>query len=135
MNKNLVESQYPDRIDPLIFFQDLNSDKEDYFKQFIALVSDGKYEEALAISKENGFDLVDSDLLNCIQNRLFNVQDLLYTKDHPKRHFYDDESAIAGWHFLVDGDYDFLETDEGEKIPVAEIGNGEIWVSSYVDEE
>ena len=80
-------SSYPNKIDPMIFFQDVCLDKQDIMEQYDNLISQGKYTEANNyISQQEGIYLFSADFFNLIENRIFSTQNYLLTKQ-PKHPF------------------------------------------------
>lgn len=80
-------SNYPDSVDPLIFFQDVDLEGYRIMESYNNLVSYGKYSEANEYI--NGCSNIYgyfADYLNAIENRIFNLQKYLLTIE-PKRPF------------------------------------------------
>ena len=68
-------SFYPDGIDPLIFFQDVNLEKLEIMNTYDNLIKQGKYSEANEyINGQEGIYGYFADFLNAIENRIYNLQ-------------------------------------------------------------
>lgn len=75
-------SVYPDKIDPLIFFQDTALQKIRIADKYNALISQGKYEEANSfMSQQTNIFLYSADFFNLIENRIYALQSYLLTKE------------------------------------------------------
>ena len=81
-------SQYPDKIDDMVFFQDNNLEKMDIVNHYNDLISQGKYSEANDyINQQESIYGEFADYLNLIENRIFNLQNYLLNKK-PKKQFF-----------------------------------------------
>lgn len=84
-------SNYPNKIDPMIFFQDVCIDKQEIMEQYDNLISESKYTEANNyISQQDGIFLFSADFFNLIENRIYATQNYLLTKQ-PKHPFVSSE--------------------------------------------
>jgi len=73
-------SNYPDSIDPLIFFQDINLDNIEIMKTYDDLIAQGKYSEANEyINSQENICGYFADYLNAIENRIYNLQEHILT--------------------------------------------------------
>ena len=80
-------SNYPNQIDPMIFFQDVCLEKKDIMDHYNNLIAQNKYTEANQyISQQSGFFLYSADFFNLIENRIYALQSYLLTKQ-PKKYF------------------------------------------------
>lgn len=74
-------SNYPDKVDDMIFFQDNSLEKADIMKHYNELIAQGKYSEASNyISQQEGVYGFFADYFNLIENRIYSLQDYLLTK-------------------------------------------------------
>lgn len=93
-------SNYPDSIDPLIFFQDINLTQTDVMETYNRLISQGSYSEANAyMDSQEGICGYFADYLNAIENRIYNLQEYL-SAVKPKQPFVSSDSEPAA----VDGE-------------------------------
>jgi len=98
-------SFYPAKIDPLIFFQDVDLDNVEIMGIYNDLISKGKYSEANEyINSQEGICGYFADFFNAIENRIYNLQEHLLTIE-PKQPFVlsDEEPEIK-----ASGAHDFL---------------------------
>lgn len=76
-----VMSLYPNAIDERMFFQDNDIDKIELVNHYNNLISQGKYDDANNYIKQHpevyGFF---ADFGNAIENRIYNLQEYLLTK-------------------------------------------------------
>lgn len=84
-------SKYPDSIDPLIFFQDINLEEVEIMKSYNDLVAHGKYNEANKYIRNQEIHGYFASCLNAIENRIYNLQVYLLTKE-PKQLFISSDS-------------------------------------------
>lgn len=84
-------SNYPDSIDPLIFFQDVSLEKLEIMKVYNDLIAQGKYSEANEYISNQEIYGYFADYLNAIENRIYNLQAHLLTKE-PKQPFVSSDS-------------------------------------------
>lgn len=81
-------SYYPSGIDPMIFFQDNNLEKIEIINTYNDLVSNGKYTEASNyINQQEGIYGYFADFFNAIENRIYNTQKYLLTKEAIKKQY------------------------------------------------
>lgn len=81
-------SHYPDGVDPMLFFQDVNLDKIDIMNTYTQLISQGQYTEANKfVSKQEGICGYFADFYNAIENRIYNLQKHLLEKPPKKNPF------------------------------------------------
>lgn len=74
-------SCYPDKIDEMIFFQDNNLEKIEIINHYNELIAQGKYTEANDyISQQKNVYGFFADYLNALENRIYNLQNYLLTK-------------------------------------------------------
>lgn len=74
-------SQYPNTIDPMLFFQDNNWDNVDIINTYNNLIAQEKYDEANEfISQQENVHTYSADYLNAIENRIESLQGYLLTK-------------------------------------------------------
>lgn len=76
-----VMSLYPNAIDEMLFFQDNDIDKIEVINIYNDLIAQGKYSEASDYINQHeevyGFF---ANYLNAIENRIYNLQEYLLTK-------------------------------------------------------
>ncbi len=84
-------SNYPDSIDPLIFFQDNSLDKLETMEIYNGLIAQGKYGEANEYGCSHEVYGYFADYLNAIENRVYNLQAHLLTIE-PKQLFIESET-------------------------------------------
>lgn len=90
-------SFYPAKVDPLLFFQDVNLEKAQIMKAYQQLIKKGKYDEANEyINRQEGIFGYFAVFLNAIENRIFSLQQHLLTIE-PKHPFIgsDTEPAVV----------------------------------------
>ena len=89
-------SYYPNKVDDMIFFQDNNIEKTEIISQYENLISQGKYDEANAFinQQENVYGYF-ADFFNAIENRIYNLQNYLLTKQKINPFVYDDEEPTS----------------------------------------
>lgn len=74
-------SQYPNLIDPMLFFQDNNWDNIDIINTYNNLIAQEKYNEANEfISQQDNIYGYFADYFNAIENRIESLQGYLLTK-------------------------------------------------------
>lgn len=98
-------SFYPDKIDPLIFFQDVNLEKVEILNIYDNLIKKGKYSEASEyINSQEGICGYFANFLNAIENRIYNLQEHLLTIEPKQPFIYSDEEPEVktnGTHSLL----------------------------------
>lgn len=87
-------SDFPSKVDNMIFFQDNNLEKVEIMNYYNKLIMRGKYGEANDYigQQENVYGFF-ADFFNLIENRIYNIQEYLLTKS-PKNQpfiFYDEK--------------------------------------------
>ena len=71
-------SHYPDGIDPMIFFQDINLDQLEIMNTYNQLIAQGQYTRASRfIDQQEGICGYFADFFNAIENRIYNLQNHL----------------------------------------------------------
>lgn len=131
-------SFYPDKIDPLIFFQDVNLEKLEVMNTYDNLIKEGKYSEASKyINNQEGICGYFADFLNAIENRIYNLQAHLLTIEPKQPFIYSDEEPVlvkdAGtYNLLADYTNDQLSNYSHEELSTlsnSKIPNNEIiWI-------
>lgn len=107
-------SHYPDGVDPMLFFQDINLEQLEIMNTYNKLISNGKYTEASKfISQQEGICGYFADFFNAIENRIYSLQNHLLNKPPKKNPFIS--------HKIAD---ETLE-DFSENIPLE---NGMFWI-------
>lgn len=102
-------SFYPDKIDPLIFFQDVNLSKVEIMNTYDNLIKQGKYTEANEyINNQEGIYGYFADFLNAIENRIYNLQTHLLTIEPKQPFIYSDEEPITSAIEKENGTYRLL---------------------------
>ncbi len=88
-------SFYPSKIDPLLFFQDVNLENKKIMDNFNNLIEKGKYSEANEyINGQSGICGYFADFLNAIENRIYNLQAHLLTIEPKQPFIYSDTEPI-----------------------------------------
>lgn len=88
-------SNYPDSIDPMIFFQDIDLTQAAAMESYNNLISQGCYSEAADfINGQEGIHGYFPDYLNAIENRINNLQEYLLAIV-PKQPFVSSDSEPA----------------------------------------
>lgn len=83
-----IVSYYPDGIDPMIFFQDNDLEKVEIINTYNNLISQGKYTVANNyINQQEGIYGYFADFFNALENRIYNTQEYLLTKEPIKKQF------------------------------------------------
>lgn len=131
-------SFYPDKIDPLIFFQDVGLDNIEIMNTYNDLISKGKYSEANEyINSQENICGYFADFLNAIENRIYNLQTHLLTIEQKQPFIYSDEEPLlvkdAGtYNLLSDYDHSALEEYTHEELTTlsnSKVSNSEIiWI-------
>ncbi len=131
-------SFYPSKIDPLLFFQDVNLENKKIMDKFNSLIEKGKYNEANEyINSQESICGYFADFLNAIENRIYNLQAHLLTIEPKQPFIYSDTEPVLvkepGTYSLL-ADYkneqlnkfthEELTTLVNNKVPNAEI----IWI-------
>lgn len=75
-------SNFPDNIDNLIYFQDVNLDNQQIMSEYQEHLKNGEYTKATQILKNSSLSYYGADLFNLVENRLFQLQ--TYYKKNPK---------------------------------------------------
>lgn len=88
-------SNYPDSIDPMIFFQDISLTQTEVMKTYNDLIRQGKYTEANEFLNNQDICGYFSDYLNAIENRIYNLQSYLLTKEQKHPFVSSDNEPIA----------------------------------------
>ncbi len=84
-----INSSYPDQIDPLIFFQDIDIDHLEQMQHFQNLIQQGRYTEASEyINQQNGIHGAFAGLFNLIENRIYALQNYLLAKQRINPHYF-----------------------------------------------
>ena len=97
-------SLYPDKIDPLIFFQDVSLEKVEIMETYDYLIKNGKYSDASEyINSQSDIYGYFADFLNAIENRIYNLQGYLLTIEPKQPFVYSDEEPEFGTHDLLSG--------------------------------
>lgn len=81
-------SYFPNKVDPMIFFQDNNLENVKIINHYNKLISQGKYSEASDYinQQENVYGFF-ADFFNLIENRIYNTQEYLLSKPQKKQPF------------------------------------------------
>ncbi len=97
-------SYYPDKIDPLIFFQDVDLEHLEIMEHFQNLIREEKYSEASKyINQQNGIHGAFAGLFNLIENRVYKLQrHLLAKEDINLHHFSEIEPDIPESEIWID---------------------------------
>lgn len=106
-------SNYPNKVDELVFFQDNDLENIGIVVEYNKLISQGKYDEALKYVDENGTIYgYFAPFFNLIENRIYNLQEYILNKyktpkKQPFLHYNADTYDLA-----VFTDTDLQETTE-----------------------
>ncbi len=94
-------SNYPDSIDPMIFFQDIDLTQAETMEAYDHLISQGRYSEASElISDQEGIHGFFSDYLNAIENRIHALQEHLLALA-PKQPFVSSDNEPAADNQII----------------------------------
>ena len=107
-------SYYPNKIDEMIFFQDINLENIEIMNHYNDLISQGKYSEASDyINQQKDIYGFFADFFNLIENRIYSLQEYLLNKPPKKQPFifYNEEE-----HFSFGDLHIFTDTDEEEDL-------------------
>lgn len=125
------ESQFPEKVDPLIFFKDLSNTNADNFKTHRSMTEKGQYQSAVEYAHSVDMDIYDANLMNCMINRLYALQVYIETLNCENHHIFSDDPAIAdGYQLLGTDQGDLILTDTDDEILVEEVPAGGIWISN-----
>ncbi len=81
----IPDSHYPEQIDPLIFFQDVDLEKLPTAEEYGALTDRGQYDAAHDLFRgQEGFPGYAADYFNAIENRIYSLQTYLQGKEKKK---------------------------------------------------
>lgn len=81
-------SYYPNKIDKMTFFQDINLEQIEIMNHYNELIAQGKYIEANDyISQQENIYGFFADFFNLIENRIYNLQNYLLQKPMKKQPF------------------------------------------------
>ena len=74
-------SYYPDKIDDMTFFQDVNLETYPVMKEYERIISSGKYDEANEyINQQSGIYGYFADFFYLVENRIYTWQNYLLSK-------------------------------------------------------
>lgn len=75
-------SYFPDKIDEMVFFQDINLENYKILETYESLISCGNFDEANEfISQQSSLYGYFADFFNAIENRIYNCQNYLLNKE------------------------------------------------------
>ena len=75
-------SNYPDSIDPMTFFHDIDLKNQPIMTEYEKLILQNKFDEANALSEnQEGIFGYFADFCNLIENRIYNLQNYLLQID------------------------------------------------------
>lgn len=74
-------SSFPDKIDPLIFFQDIDISQVSILEEYQRLIRMGMYDKADEYMKYHNIHGYCAALFNLIENRILSMQEYLFTKE------------------------------------------------------
>lgn len=86
-----TKSSYPDKIDPLVFFEDIGIDEEIFDKNFELLLSQEKYDEAQEYIADKKIYQMNADMFNLIVNRIEATQKYIESNRINITHYGDNE--------------------------------------------
>ena len=102
-----VESVFPDSVDPLIYFQDANLNRQAIMEAYDAYIAEQQYDTANAyIDDQDEMYGYWADFFNAIENRIYATQDAMvktYSADYVLGGVADDEECA-----LTDSDGNYL---------------------------
>ena len=99
MKKYENYSSFPETVDPLIFFQDIDIPHQEIYNRFRQMISDGQYTAALKyINSQDDTDGYFSDLYNLLEERILNLQYHLKCMDN--RIIYTDTVPRTNYPYL-----------------------------------
>lgn len=87
-------SNYPNEVDPMIFFQDNDLERRDMIDHYDSLIKQGKYTKASSfINQQETIYGYFSAFLNALENRIHSLQAYLLEKEKKQQPFvyYDGE--------------------------------------------
>lgn len=62
------------QVGDLLRFSDINFEDTDYIKEFQILIQSGKYKEAYDYIKSKNISIIEAQIINDFEKRLYNVQ-------------------------------------------------------------
>lgn len=83
-----ITSNFPEQIDDLIFYQDINLSKSAIISQYQTLLNEGHYSQASQLLKNSGAFYYGADLFNLLENRIFNLQKYVKEKTKVNPHIF-----------------------------------------------
>lgn len=85
-------SDYPFKIDDMIFFQDNDLKNVEIINQYESLISQGKYSEAdTYIEQQENIYGYFADFFNLLENRIYSLQEHILTKQKKQPFIFHDE--------------------------------------------
>lgn len=79
-----AESNYPEQIDPRIFYSDMNLDTRETWNQYQNLINENKYTEASTLLLTSDADYYGAWLLNLLEDRLVKIGEHVLTLEKPE---------------------------------------------------
>lgn len=106
-------SNYPVKVDELVFFQDNDLENINVVNEYNRLINEGKYDEAIQYVADNGNIYgFFADFFNLIENRIYTLQEYEFEKyKTPKKQpflYYKDLT----YNLIIFSDTDMQETTE-----------------------
>lgn len=80
----IPESNFPESVDDLLFFQDINLDNLDGYNEFNTLIKNEEYTSASTFLNKANFFAYNADLFNKLEERIYNTQKRIEAKVKPK---------------------------------------------------
>lgn len=84
-----VESNFPESVDDLIFYQDADIDKQEAIKQYNQLINSGDYEGAYQVRDTNNLHCLNAELVNMLINRTKKLQKQAITLTTRERNYFE----------------------------------------------
>lgn len=115
-------SFYPDKIDPLLFFQDISLENVEIMNTYERLIKKSRYSEASEyIKSQKGIFGYFADFLNAIENRIYNLQEHLLTIEPKQPFVYSDTEPVlmtanGTYYLLADYSHDQLSKSTHEEL-------------------
>lgn len=144
-----IDSGYPNKVDPWIFFKDTTNLNEYDYEQYRVIANSQRYDKATRYAYGADIDIYDANLMNLIQNRIYALQ--TYLQPRSKEHHLSYESVDPGITLidpieeLVTDTNEEITTEDGQVLITdaqtrysyhyGDIKNNAIWVSSYEGED
>lgn len=88
MNISTTISSFPNKVDNLIFFQDIDIENKKIFIKYQELLHQEKYLEASQFLEASNISYYGADICNLLENMVYNLQNYLKQKNLNRTHYF-----------------------------------------------